>query len=178
MRRRQVPATQRTERIMSKPKSRTTKKAASKTAGAARPTSKLGQLQAMLQRPEGATRNGVAPEHGKDDDGESDECQHNCDPSPPGFVCCIYRPFGSQLEQTGKRDARPLRRGGDRGRPRHACISRSRRCGPTSRGATKTGASAILKNCYGRHAGIRRHAQCALALAATANGSTESSDAF
>ena len=40
---------------MSKPKSRTTKKAASKTAGAARPTSKLGQLQAMLQRPEGAT---------------------------------------------------------------------------------------------------------------------------
>ena len=40
---------------MSKPKSRTTKKAASKTVGAARPTSKLGQLQAMLQRPEGAT---------------------------------------------------------------------------------------------------------------------------
>jgi hypothetical protein len=46
---------QRTERIMSKPKSRTAKKATSKTAGAARPTSKLGQLQAMLQRPEGAT---------------------------------------------------------------------------------------------------------------------------
>jgi hypothetical protein len=46
---------QRTERIMSKPKSRTAKKASSRTAGAARPTSKLGQLQAMLQRPEGAT---------------------------------------------------------------------------------------------------------------------------
>jgi hypothetical protein len=46
---------QRTEQIMSKPKSRTVKKATSKTAGATRPTSKLGQLQAMLQRPEGAT---------------------------------------------------------------------------------------------------------------------------
>jgi hypothetical protein len=46
---------QRTERNMSKAKSRTAKKAASKTAGAGRPTSKLGQLQAMLQRAEGAT---------------------------------------------------------------------------------------------------------------------------
>jgi uncharacterized protein DUF3489 len=46
---------QRTERIMSKAKNRTAKKVTSKTAGAARPTSKLGQLQAMLQRPEGAT---------------------------------------------------------------------------------------------------------------------------
>ena len=49
-------AMQRTERIMSKAKSRTAKKASSRTAGAACPTSKLGQLQAMLQRPEGATR--------------------------------------------------------------------------------------------------------------------------
>lgn len=40
---------------MSKPKSRTAKKASSKNPGATRPTSKLGQLQAMLQRPEGAT---------------------------------------------------------------------------------------------------------------------------
>ena len=55
MHRRHEPAMQRTEQIMSKPKSRTVKKAASKTAGAARPTSKLGQLQAMLERPEGAT---------------------------------------------------------------------------------------------------------------------------
>jgi hypothetical protein len=46
---------QRTERNMSKAKSRTAKKAASKTVGVARPASKLGQLQAMLQRPEGAT---------------------------------------------------------------------------------------------------------------------------
>lgn len=46
---------QRTEHTMSKAKSRTAKKGSSKTAGAARPTSKLGQLQAMLQRPEGAT---------------------------------------------------------------------------------------------------------------------------
>lgn len=46
---------QRTEQIMSKAKSRTAKKAASKPADAARPTSKLGQLQAMLERPEGAT---------------------------------------------------------------------------------------------------------------------------
>jgi hypothetical protein len=46
---------QRTEQIMSKAKSRSTKKATSKTAAVARPTSKLGQLQAMLQRPEGAT---------------------------------------------------------------------------------------------------------------------------
>ena len=46
---------QRTEQIMSKPKSRIAKKGTSKAAGAARPTSKLGQLQAMLQRPEGAT---------------------------------------------------------------------------------------------------------------------------
>jgi hypothetical protein len=46
---------QRTEHDMSKPKSRTAKKASSRAAGAARPTSKLGQLQAMLQRPEGAT---------------------------------------------------------------------------------------------------------------------------
>lgn len=55
MHRRHEPAMQRTERIMSKAKSRTAKKASSKTAGATRPTSKLGQLQAMLQRPEGAT---------------------------------------------------------------------------------------------------------------------------
>ncbi len=40
---------------MTKPKGRIAKKATSKTTGAARPTSKLGQLQAMLQRPEGAT---------------------------------------------------------------------------------------------------------------------------
>jgi hypothetical protein len=39
---------------MSKPNGRIAKKVTSKTAGA-RPTSKLGQLQAMLQRPEGAT---------------------------------------------------------------------------------------------------------------------------
>ena len=44
-----------TEHNMSKPKSRIGKKASSRTAGAARSTSKLGQLQAMLQRPEGAT---------------------------------------------------------------------------------------------------------------------------
>ena len=55
MHRRQQPVMQRTEQIMSKPKSRIAKKGASKAAGAARPTSKLGQLQAMLQRPEGAT---------------------------------------------------------------------------------------------------------------------------
>jgi hypothetical protein len=55
MHRRQEPGMQRTEQIMSKPKSRIAKKAASKTAGAANPTSKLGQLQAMLQRPEGTT---------------------------------------------------------------------------------------------------------------------------
>jgi hypothetical protein len=46
---------QRTEQIMSKPKGRIAKKVSPKAAGAAHPTSKLGQLQAMLQRPEGAT---------------------------------------------------------------------------------------------------------------------------
>lgn len=55
MHRRHGPVMQRTERNMSKAKSRTAKKASSRTAGAAHPTSKLGQLQAMLQRPEGAT---------------------------------------------------------------------------------------------------------------------------
>lgn len=38
---------------MSKAKNGTVNAVTSKTAGAARPTSKLGQLQAMLQRPEG-----------------------------------------------------------------------------------------------------------------------------
>ena len=55
MHRRHEPAVQRTERIMSKPSNRTAKKAPSKGPSAARPTSKLGQLQAMLKRPEGAT---------------------------------------------------------------------------------------------------------------------------
>jgi hypothetical protein len=55
MHRRHEPVVQRTERIMSKPKNRTVKKAPAKKPGAARPTSKLGQLQAMLQRHEGAT---------------------------------------------------------------------------------------------------------------------------
>lgn len=44
-----------TEHHMSKPKTRTAKKASTKTPATSRPLSKLGQLQAMLQRPEGAT---------------------------------------------------------------------------------------------------------------------------
>ena len=40
---------------MSKPRNRTARKAPSKKPSAARPASKLGQLQAMLQRSEGAT---------------------------------------------------------------------------------------------------------------------------
>src|SRR6185312_10400032 len=102
----------------------------------------------LVQRSERAARNGVAPEYGKDDYEESDKSQHNCDPSPPGFVCCIYRPIGDELEQAGKRDMHLISGRSDRGGPHRACVSWPRSSPLAHGGTPQIDRSGILKNCY------------------------------